>query len=160
MNNNNNILALDQASITSGYAVFSPKGELITYGKFTFNDTDVGDRLVKIRNKIIQLVQDNDIGEVIMEDIQLQQNVQMFKVLAEVFGVVYETLEELNIPNSAVLASTWKSALGIKGKDRSAQKRNAQQYIINTYGVKPTQDECDAICIGKQYVENKPFDWS
>jgi hypothetical protein len=29
-----NLLALDQASRVSGYAVFNPKGELITYGKF------------------------------------------------------------------------------------------------------------------------------
>jgi hypothetical protein len=46
-------------------------------------------------------------------------------VLAEVFGVIYELVTEMKLKNSAVLASSWKSTLGIKGKDRSEQKRNA-----------------------------------
>lgn len=94
-------------------------------------------------------------------------NVQTFKVLAEVFGVVYELVTELEIPHTAVVAGTWKSALGIKGKSRPEQKRNAQAYVVSTYGVKATQDESDAICIGS-YMTNKPkakmidggFDWS
>jgi hypothetical protein len=80
-----------------------------------------------------------------------------------VFGVIYELLTEMNIPNSAVLASSWKSTLGIKGKDRTAQKRNAQLYIQENYGMKPIQDICDAICIGLHHLSNKKeedFDWS
>ena len=38
-------------------------------------------------------------------------NVQTFKTLAEVFGVIYETVLELQLPCSAVLASVWKSGL-------------------------------------------------
>jgi Holliday junction resolvasome RuvABC endonuclease subunit len=101
-----------------------------------------------------------------MEDIQLQNNVQnnvqTFKTLAEVFGVIYELLTEMNIKNSAVLASSWKSTLGIKGRTRPEQKKNAQEYVINTYGKKPTQDECDAICIGchRIFSKSEDFDWS
>ena len=88
-------------------------------------------------------------------------NVQTFKILAEVFGVLWETFEELGIKNSAVLSTVWKSALGIKGTQRAEQKRNAQQYVINTYGKKVTQDESDAICIGSHYIKlNKSaFNW-
>ena len=69
---------------------------------------------------------------------------------------------ELKMPRTAVLSTVWKSTLGIKGRDRTAQKKAAQEWVINTYGVKPTQDECDAICIGAHYVNNKVevFDWS
>ena len=105
---------------------------------------------------------------VVFEDIQLQNNVvnnvQTFKVLAEVFGVIYELVTELNIQNEAVLAATWKSALGVKGKNRPEQKRNAQAHVVDKFGVKPTQDECDAICIGeyasKVFVSNESYDWS
>jgi hypothetical protein len=45
--------------------------------------------------------------------------------LAEVFGVLAELCIELDIPQSAVLASVWKSKLGIKGAARAEQKRNA-----------------------------------
>ena len=63
------------------------------------------------------------INKVVFEDIQLQgnvtNNVQTFKILAEVFGVIYELVTELEIEHAAVLSSSWKSTLGIKGRTRS-----------------------------------------
>lgn len=159
------LLALDQASRITGYAIFEDN-QLITYGKIVTDDTDVGVRLSKIRKSVQRLVEDYNIDEVIMEDIQLQSNVQnnvqTFKTLAEVFGVIYELLTEMNIKNSAVLSSSWKSTLGIKGRTRPEQKKNAQEYVFNTYGKKPTQDECDAICIGCHKIKNvkEDYDWA
>ena len=103
------------------------------------------------------VILDYSIDEVVFEDIQLQNNVlnnvQTFKVLAEVFGIIDELLTEKKIPHIAVLASSWKSTLSIKGKTRPEQKRNAQAYVEKTYGVKATQDESDAICIGSHYTQ-------
>ena len=151
----NRLLSLDQSSRTSGYAVFD-NGQLIKYGKFTFDDADIGIRLNKIRNKVKELIEEYDINEVIMEDIQLQastgNNVSTFKMLAEVFGVIYELLTELGIKNSAVLATVWKSTLKIKGKNRVEQKRNAQAKIEEAFNLQPTQDEADAICIGLHHL--------
>lgn len=159
------ILAFDQASRTSGYSVFD-NGKLIDYGKFTYDDSDFGVRLYKIREKVNALIEKHEPDEVIFEDIQLQanvgNNVDTFKKLAEVFGVIYELVTEKNIPNQAVLASVWKSTLGIKGRDRAAQKANAQNYVLQNFGVKATQDECDAICIGAHAIKKSvaSFDWS
>ena len=159
------LLALDQASRTSGYAIFEDD-KLIKYGSFTFTDEDFGKRLVKIINKVAELIQEYKIDEIAIEDIQLQgnvaNNVATFKALAEVFGVLYELFVTLKMPRTAVLSTVWKSTLGIKGKDRPAQKRAAQVWVEKTYGVKPTQDECDAICIGAHHVNNRVevFDWS
>lgn len=162
------LLALDQSSRITGWAIFD-NGKLVNYGKFNAEvvGANIGDRLEFIRNKICKLIEDNQIEEVIMEDIQMQgnvvNNVQTFKVLAEVFGVISELLVEMKIPQSAVLASSWKSALGIKGRARAEQKQNAQKWVIDTYSVKPTQDECDAICIGAHRNKHTPdigFDWA
>lgn len=166
-----NLLAIDQASVTSGYAVFKD-GELVDYGKFTFNDDVIAERLVKIRAKVLELIKEHDINEVAFEDIQMQgnvaNNVQTFKILSEVFGVVSETLQEIKMKYTVVMAGTWKSTLGIKGRTRPEQKKNAQEYVLNTYGVKAIQDVCDAICIGS-HVLKRPgvgttvsdgFDWS
>lgn len=159
------LLALDQASNISGYAIFED-GKLLKYDKINLTGYDLADKLILLRKQIANLIQEWNIEEVIMEDIQLQgnvtNNVKTFKVLAEVFGVIYELVNEINIKNSAVLASEWKSTLKIKGRDRTAQKRAAQQYVIDNYNIKPTQDECDAICIGAHYyLKNKQeFDWS
>lgn len=160
-----NILALDQSSRTSGYAIFKD-GELFDYGHFTFEDINMGVRLHKIKNKIKSLIDEYDIDEVIFEDIYMDgqrvNNVQTFKILAEVFGVVYELVTDLGLPNTAVLAGTWKSTLNIKGTARAEQKRNAQTYVLNTYNKKATQDECDAICIGAHLIKqkNSSFDWT
>lgn len=161
------LLALDQASQTSGYSVFTD-GKLTEYGKFTFDDADVGHRLTKIRNKVISLIDQYNITEVAFEDIQMQtnrvNNVVTFKTLAEVYGVIHQLLDEKKIPYQVVPSVTWKSTLGIKGANRQTQKKNAQLWVINNYNIKPTQDECDAICIGEHIVrkssENIGFDWS
>lgn len=162
------LLALDQSSRITGWAVFED-GKLIGHGKFDAENagSNIADRLHYIRKKIVQLIEQFNIDEVVMEDIQMQgnivNNVQTFKILAEVFGVISELLIELNIPQSAVLASSWKSTLGIKGANRAAQKKNAQEYVIHTYSIKATQDECDAICIGAHKTfkgSDVGFDWA
>lgn len=161
------VLAFDQASRTSGYSVFED-GKLVTYGKFTYDDEDFGERLVHIRNKVISLIEAYTPDKIAFEDIQLQNNVvnnvDTFKKLAEVFGVIYELVTERKIPHDIVLASSWKSSLGIKGRERAEQKKNAQLWVSTNYGVSPTQDECDAICIGvyasKKAVTLQSFDWS
>ena len=124
----------------------------------------------QIDPEVQKLIDKFEIDEIVFEDIQLQtnvgNNVKTFKILAEVFGIIYELATELKIKNTAVLSGVWKSALGIKGKRRPDQKHNAQLYVNNTYHVNPTQDECDAICIGayatkyKFLNEDSGFDWS
>lgn len=158
----NILLALDQSSQTSGYSVFTD-GKLTDYGKFTFSDSDVGARLTKIRNKVIQLLDQYNITNVAFEDIQLQanrgNNVVTFKTLAEVYGVIHQLLDEKQIPYQIVSSVTWKSTLGIKGADRTAQKKNAQLYVLNTYNLKVDQDTTDAICIGESCVKKSTCAW-
>ena len=152
----NNILALDQASRTSGYAVFKD-GELAASGTFTCADEDFSLRLVKIRKEVIALIEYYNINKILLEDIQLQgqtNNVTTYKALAEVLGVLEELARELNIPHELVHSQTWKSTLDIKGRDRVTQKRNAQEFVVKTFGKKVSQDESDAICIGAHYVKS------
>lgn len=158
------ILALDQASRTSGYAVFCDD-QLIDSGKFTFEDADIARRLMKIRNKVEELINEFCIEKIILEDIQCQGNVvnnlETFKILAEVVGVLTELAAEKNLPYELVYSTVWKSTLQIKGRTRPEQKKNAQQYVLNTYGKKVTQDESDAICIGSHYTKKNmsAFSW-
>lgn len=160
LQNDDILLALDQASATSGYAIFK-NGKLIKYGTFSVDDDNLALRLVKIKNYVLQLIKDFNITRVVLEDIQLQKNVEVYKALAEVLGVLTETLEEEKIPYEIVYASSWKSTLRIKGTKRPEQKRNAQKYVLETYNIKATQDACDAICIGTHILKaDDGFDWS
>lgn len=165
------LLALDQSSHTTGYAIFQD-GKLISYDKFSFEDDDVGKRLTKIRNKINSLIEENEITEVAFEDIQLQNNkgpnnVVTYKILAEVFGVIEQLLNEKKIPYQIIPSTSWKSTLSIKGAQRAEQKRNAQLWVLNNCGVKAIQDICDAICIGEHTLRkntksfsDEGLDWS
>lgn len=159
------ILALDQSSRVSGWALFDDD-ELIEYGKIDLsNEPQIGERLHKLRCLIRDMIQELKIEKVILEDIYMDgqkiNNVQTFKILAEVFGVLFELCIALNIPVEAVLAGTWKSTLNIKGKTRLEQKSAAQTWVAENYGLKVVQDIADAICIGSHYLKmNKPvLEW-
>lgn len=160
------LLALDQASRVSGWSIFEDD-QLIDSGTFTLKSDDIGERLVDYRKHIEKLIEDNDIDEVAFEDIQMQSqvnNVQTFKVLAEIFGVTQEYLASHQYGYHIVSSNTWKSQLGIKGRTRPEQKKAAQAWVLETYGKKVSQDESDAICIGasvvKQNIKKKAdFNW-
>jgi Holliday junction resolvasome RuvABC endonuclease subunit len=152
-------LALDQSSNISGYSVWKDKN-LIEYGKVKF-DGEFIDRVVSLKNWMrdkIEELESEGLVEVIVEEIQEQSNMQTFKMLAMVQGVLLAELAEHKIKFHLVYASSWKSSSGIKGKNRTEQKRNTQEYILQKYGKKVTQDEADAICIG-EYVATKIINW-
>lgn len=159
------ILALDQASRVSGWAIFA-NNDLLTYGKIDLSkQDDIGERLHLLRQKVKQLIKEYKIEKVILEDIYMDQhlinNVQTFKILAEVFGVLFELCISIDIPVEAVLSGTWKSTLRIKGKNRPEQKHSAQEWVLNNYNIKTNQDTVDAICIGAYYLKQKQVNsWS
>lgn len=163
-----NLLALDQSSHTTGYAVFK-NDKPIVVNHFESQGNDLGERLEYLRNKIIQLIEEYEITEVAFEDIQLQDvngskevGIKTFKMLAEVFGVVHELLTELNMDYIIIPPIVWKSTFKIAGKGRSVEKKMAQKYVLDTYGLKCTEDEADALCLGAHviYKRNSEFDWS
>ena len=162
------ILALDQSTRVTGWAVFADDA-LQEYGKFDAENAgaDIGKRLTYIRTKVWSLIEKHDIQKVVLEEIQLQStvgnNVVTFKKLAYVQAIIIQLLDELKMPYEIVASSSWKSTLGIKGRARAEQKKNAQIYVKTIYGIKATQDECDAICIATHYIK-KPseegLDWA
>ena len=151
------LLALDQSSRISGYAIFVDEN-LIAHGSINLTEEDVGQRLVLIRKEVTKLIHKYNINEIAFEDIQMQasvgNNVQTFKILAEVFGVILMLCTELKINYTIVSSNTWKSTLKIKGKKRSEQKQDAQRYVLEHYGIKAIQDTVDAICIGAHMIAN------
>lgn len=162
------LLALDQASHTTGYAVFED-GKPVVISHFTAHGDDLGKRLEQIRNNIINLIKQYDIDTVAFEDIQLQDvagskevGIKTFKMLAEVFGVVHELVNELQIDYYIVPPIVWKATIKIAGKGRTAEKKLAQKWVVDNYGLKCTEDEADAACLGTHVIkkENESFDWA
>lgn len=161
------LLALDQASHTTGYTILDGN-KIVKVGHFECRGADLGDRLVQLRENISKLIKDYDIDEVVFEDIQLQDvngnketGIKTFKILAEVYGVVYEYLTEIGIKNSSVLPIKWKAHFKIAGKGRAQEKMMSKAYVKKTYGISCTEDEADSLCIAMWYRQNTNiFDWS
>lgn len=156
------ILALDQASITSGWAIFDNE-DLISYGKWSSDGTHSTERIGQTKYWVASMIAKWKPDMVVLEDIQLQKfktntgsgdAVLTFKKLAHLQGVLKNYLFETGIPYTVVSPSTWRAHSEIKGKERTDRKRNAQLKIKNLYDVQVTQDEADAILIGRWAVHN------
>jgi hypothetical protein len=83
-------------------------------------------------------------------------------MLAEVYGVVQETLEEIGIDYYIIPPVVWKATVKIAGKGRENEKKLAQKWIVNKYGMECTEDEADAACLGVHIItkKNSEFDWA
>ena len=158
-------LALDQATHVSGWAIFDGE-DLIKFGKYTAKDNnDIDYRIADFKNYLINMIDFWQPDLVVLEDIQLQQfgpkssnNVQgvtTYKGLAKLQGVIINLLIELDIEYKIAHTGTWREACGIKGKTRTDKKKSAQLIVQDIYGIKPTQDEADAICIGLYITQKK-----
>lgn len=157
------LLAIDQATSITGYALYRD-GKLDKHGKIKFEGTAI-ERISQVRHWLDQMIDgltlDGNELEIALEDIQLQKDVVTFKTLAWLQGVLLTLCYEKNIKTRVYFSTSWKSTCGVKGKDRTEQKRNAQKYVVDTFNIKATQDECDAICIGQHALaeDDKNINW-
>lgn len=148
------ILAFDQASITSGWAVFDDE-ELIKYGKWSSEGTHSTERIAKTKYWVASMIQKWNPDEVIFEDIQLQkfgegnEAVLTFKKLAHLQGVLKNYCYENQIMYSVVPSATWRAHVEIKGRTRQDKKKSAQLKVKRFYDISVTQDEADAILLGR-----------
>lgn len=159
------IIALDQSTQLTGYAIFQDK-DLIAHGVFSPSG-DYEHRIVKLRQWLLDKLEPLKPNvEIYFEDIQLQDlgrgniGVTTFKKLAQVQGALIVTCIEENIPYTIVPAATWRKTCGVKGRVRSEYKPAAQAHVLEKYGIQATEDEADAICIGEHGVKNFSLDWS
>lgn len=150
-------LIFDQATNTSGWAVFDDN-KLVSYGSFTtksdLSEQKINDVKYWFRDMIIAWRADR----VVIEDIQLQNfeegnlntiGVTTFKALAHLQGVLIDTALEMKMPIKCAHTGTWRKYNNIKGKSRADKKKSAQLIVEDIYNRKVTQDEADAICIGR-----------
>lgn len=155
-------LALDDATAISGWSIYDNK-ELIAYGRFECTQRDTVERISRIRQWLINMIDNWRIDRVAIEDIQLQKfagknghvesAVTTYKVLAQLQGALLVTCFEKDVPCSLIHVATWRAHCKITAKSRADQKRAAQLYVQNKYDKNVTQDEADAICIGSYMVE-------
>ena len=154
--NTTRILALDAATNTTGFALFDNK-ELVHYGVFKTNAWETEDRINQVKKWLIKVIDEWSIDFCGIENIQLQTyggatNVELYRVLANLQGVLVDTVYEKAIDYELAYSTEWRKYCGInEGKGREYKKKMAQEKVKLWYDINCTQDEADAICLGKYF---------
>lgn len=158
-------LALDQSTRINGWSIYDGN-KLIKYGIFTVNFDDEIERDNNIKNWLVNMIYNWNPDYVGLEGIQYQQNmgVTTFETLARLQGILMNTLFEMNIPYSVCPTNTWRHYCGVKGRTRTDKKRSMQILVKQWFDISVTDDEADAIGIGKYVAENlnkqiTVYDW-
>lgn len=154
------VLSLDQSTTATGWGLFR-EGKLKEYGVYKPSG-DRNERIEKTRvwvqARIEELAKEENVElHLVIEDIQMQRNVETFKSLAHLQGVIinvgFQKKQSKEIDQSAVYySSAWKSSCNIKGKKREEQKANAHKYVLDKFGFDAPEDACDAICLGEHHL--------
>ena len=155
------ILALDAATNVTGYAVYDDD-TLVTYGVYKVNkELSTEQRINEIKKWLSAALNEWEIDFCIIENIQLQSygsnssqmQVKTFQTLANLQGVLLDTCFEACVDHDLVYAVEWRHYCGVgEGTGRENKKKQAQNKVHMWYGLDCTQDEADAICIGKYCV--------
>ena len=122
------VLALDDATNTTGWAIFDNK-ELVICSTIVFSQKDTIERISRLRNWLIEMINSWQIDKIAIEDIQLQNfsnkygqdnpSVRTFKILAQLQGALLVTCFEEKIPYEIIHVSTWRSFCNITEKTRA-----------------------------------------
>lgn len=148
------ILAIDQATHTSGYAVFSNKN-LIDYGSFVATGNDDIERSIDVKQWMISLIDQYEIDFIGIEGIQYQKEagVTTFETLARLQGILAAACVEEKKQYKIIATNTWRNYCGVAGRTRVDRKRSMQMLVKQWFGIKASDDECDAIGIGKYFCD-------
>ena len=150
------VLAVDQSSRKNGYAIYDDK-ELIAYGVYESTSTSPLERMVDISDWLSSMIAEWKPDLVGFEETQYNPKQRMghdvFKLLSQVMGAVMLTAARSNVIVKTVLIPTWRGHCKIKGRSRVDQKRSAQLIVKELYDISVTDDESDAICIGKYFSD-------
>ena len=141
------LIAFDQATEHFGLSIFDD-GKLVFYSLYTFSG-DLVARLTKIR----KLVNDIVIKEwkpdyIVFEDIQYQNGIMTFKVLAMLLGIIHEVCSENEIPFECVSPNVWRKYAGTCGKSRREEKLLSMAVVKEKYNISVSDDVAEAILIG------------
>ena len=149
------ILALDQATHITGWSIYDGQ-QLIRYGTFSTNQKDEIARISTVKNWLISMIENWRPDFVAIEGIQFQDEssgnkmgVTVFQGLARLQGVLMETCYTQKVDYTVCPTNTWRNHCGVKGRYRADKKRSMQLIAKKWYDISLTDDEADAVGIGK-----------
>ena len=166
------ILAIDQAR-NGAWSVFDYETKTLeAYGVFSFNNKDYtyAKAIRAIQELVDSLIKTYDISAVFIEDIQLRVNVQSFKKLAQLQGVLINLFEKNEYLYDFVAPTQWQNYCKARGRSSKEIKEKIKalelsgkkeskilsiQFVKEKFNVDTDNDNLsDAICIGYYAVNH------
>lgn len=167
-----NILAVDQAR-HGAWAVFDyEKKALVDYGIWAFESKNYTfeQAILHIEALINEVIHTHSIDAVFFEDIQLRKNVQSFKKLAQLQGVLVNLCEKNEYLYGLVAPTQWQNFCKARGRTTkeikskvtsvdTTGKKSSKVLSLQTakeiYGIETDNDNlADAVMIGHYVVNN------
>ena len=149
------VLAFDQATHTTGWSIFDGS-KLVRYGTFNTEIKDETTRINTIKNWMLSMISNWNPDCVAIEGIQFQDessgqkvSVTVFQGLARLQGVLMDACYSVKTDFIICPTNTWRNHCGVKGRYRADKKRSMQLIAKKEYDITVTDDEADAIGIGK-----------
>jgi len=154
------ILALDAATGITGYSIYDDD-VLVSYGTFKVDKSlPTEQRINEVKKWLLAGIDAWEPDFIGLEAIQLQAygksnqlQVETYRVLANLQGVLIDVCFEKCIDHALAYSTEWRKYCGVgEGTGRENKKKQAQDKVKLWYGQDCTQDEADAICLGKYFV--------
>lgn len=145
------LIAFDQATEHFGVSIFD-NGELVFYKLYMFSG------LMNIRlARIYKFVADVVLAQwkpdfIMMEDIQYQNGILTYKILAMLLGVIQTACTAANVEFECVSPNVWRKYAGTCGKNRQEEKKLSVALVKEKYGINVSDDVAEAILIGRYGV--------
>ena len=144
------VIAFDQSSKKTGWSHFRDgkcvKSGVIDKHKITDIDIRIGEMGIAICDKIAEIKPD----VVVIEDVQSQGSVATVVFLARLQGFILGWCYVHGIKTQIMRPSEWRAMLqfrqGPKVK-RAELKAQSIGYVLDTYGLDLSEDECESICL-------------
>lgn len=151
------VLALDQASIITGYAIFED-GDLAGFGKLTANkSSDPADRFEEMCRQIHLLFLKSKADIIIFEDVSLRTSIKTLITLSRLQGAIMDIAYSYGTGFKIYAPTQWRKVLGFnqgKAVRREVLKEQAIDYVSRCYGITVNDDVAEAICIGLAYLRD------
>lgn len=145
--NGKRIVAIDNATKNVGIAVYD-NGKLAYYRALHL-EGDTFQRMAANRDFLEQVILAQWRPDlVVVEDIQEQNNLALYKTLAMLLGNTLVSITKAGVKHQLVSATVWRAHFLIKGT-REKEKIQAINKVQQMFGMLVTDDVAEAILIGK-----------
>ena len=151
---NPKLIAFDQSTKATGWAVLDKEtAEIVKFGVLK-PEGETNDRIRQTIKHCLWLVEEYQVTFVFIEGIYSELNKKVFAILAKLAGSLEIMLEEKGYIVNVVSANEWRKRVGIKSRKRADVKKEAIELVHTLYGIKASEDECEAILFARAFCDN------